>query len=141
MFAPPPHSWSASASITAFAICLATHPSGSCMSMAPSSKRGMASMSGVRSDKISVAVYVLSRNLLLWSFRILGRRPFFVKRTLGAPLYQHFRRDPCLPFGNSSMRPPCASSRLDTETFQEKSARLLPRSSSAWPYFSILQRE
>jgi len=34
--------------------------------------------------------------------------------------------------GNSSMRPPCDSSRLGTETFQEKSARLLHRSSSAW---------
>ena len=31
-----------------------------------SSKRGMASMSGVGSDKISVAVFVLSQNLLLW---------------------------------------------------------------------------
>ena len=36
------------------------------ISMAPSSKRGMASMSGVGSDKISIAVFVLSRNLLLW---------------------------------------------------------------------------
>ena len=37
------------------------------------------------------------------------------------------------------MRPSCASSRLATETLQEKSARLLLRSSSAWSYFSILQ--
>lgn len=36
------------------------------MSMAPSLKRGMANMSGVGSDKIYIAVFVLSRNLLLW---------------------------------------------------------------------------
>ena len=35
------------------------------MPMAPSSKRGMASMSGVESNKICVAVFVLSQNLLL----------------------------------------------------------------------------
>ena len=58
-------------------------PESSCISMAPPSKRDMASMSGVGSDKISVAVFVLSQNLLLWLFRILWRRPFFVKRTLG----------------------------------------------------------
>lgn len=34
--------------------------SSSCMSMAPSSKRGMASMSGTGSDKISIAFFVLS---------------------------------------------------------------------------------
>jgi len=34
--------------------------------------------------------------------------------------------------GGSSMRPSCDSSRLGTEAFQEKSARLLLRSSSAW---------
>ena len=33
--------------------------------VAPSSNRGMASMSGVGSDKISAAVLVLSQNLLL----------------------------------------------------------------------------
>lgn len=32
----------------------------------PSSKRGMASMSGVGSDKIFAAVFVLYQNLLLW---------------------------------------------------------------------------
>lgn len=63
---PPPHSWSASASITSFATCSAKRLSSSCISMAPSSKRGLASMSGVGSDKISVAVFVLSQNLLLW---------------------------------------------------------------------------
>ena len=65
-FAPPPHSWSASASITAFATRLASLRSSSCMSMPPSSKRGMASMSGDGPDKISAAVFVLSQNLLLW---------------------------------------------------------------------------
>ena len=60
LFAPPPRSWSASASITAFTTCSARRLSSSCMSMAPSSSRGMASMSGVGSDKISIAVFVLS---------------------------------------------------------------------------------
>ena len=73
LFAPPPRSWSASASITAFATCSARRLSSSCMSMAPSSGRGMAGMSGVGSDKIPVAVSVLSQNLLLlWRFQILG---------------------------------------------------------------------
>lgn len=36
------------------------------MSMAPSLKRGMASMSGAESDKIYIAIFVFSRNLLLW---------------------------------------------------------------------------
>lgn len=57
------------------------------MSMAPPSKRGMASMSGVGSDKIPVAVFVLSQNLLLWRFQNLGRGPFFVKRALGRRPY------------------------------------------------------
>lgn len=35
------------------------------------------------------------------------------------------------------MRPSSASLRLDTETFQEKSARLLLRSSSAWSFFQF----
>ena len=35
------------------------------MSMAPSLKRGMASMSGAGSDKICIAIFVFSRNLLL----------------------------------------------------------------------------
>lgn len=60
LFAPPPHSWSASASITSFTSYSASRLSSSCISMAPSSKRGMASMSGVGSDKISIAVFVLS---------------------------------------------------------------------------------
>lgn len=60
LFAQPPHSWSASASITAFMTYSASLRSSSCISMAPSSKRGMASMSGVGSDKISIAVFVLS---------------------------------------------------------------------------------
>lgn len=38
----------------------------SCMTMSPSSKRGMVCMSGVGSNKISAAVFVLSQNLLLW---------------------------------------------------------------------------
>lgn len=42
--------------------------------------------------------------------------------------------------GNSNMRPSCTSSRLETEAFQVKSVRLPPKSSSAWPYFSILQQ-
>lgn len=66
LFAPPPHSWSASASITAFTTCSARRLSSSCMSMAPSPNRGMASMSGVGSNKITIAVFVLSQNLLLW---------------------------------------------------------------------------
>lgn len=41
--------------------------------------------------------------------------------------------------GIFNMRPSCACSRLGTETFQEKSARLLSRSSSIWSYSSILQ--
>lgn len=65
LFAPPPHSWSASASNTSFTTCSARRLSSFCISMAPSSKRGMASMSGIGSDKISVAVFVLSQNLLL----------------------------------------------------------------------------
>ena len=55
--------------------------------VAPSSKWGMASMSSVGSDKISVAVFVLSQNLLMWWFQIPGRRPLFVKRTLGRRPY------------------------------------------------------
>lgn len=51
---------SATAAITAFTTCSASLRSSSCMSMAPSSKRGMASMSGVGSDKIPIAVFVLS---------------------------------------------------------------------------------
>lgn len=43
--------------------------------------------------------------------------------------------------GSFNMRPSSASSRLVTETFQEKSVRQPPKSSSAWPYFSILQSE
>ena len=50
LFAPPPHSRSASASITTFKTCAASPRSTTCMSMAPSSKRGMASISGVGSD-------------------------------------------------------------------------------------------
>ena len=42
----------------------------------------------------------------------------------------------CVSF---NMRPSCDSSRFGTEAFEEKPARLLPRSSSAWPYSSILQ--
>lgn len=38
------------------------------MSMAPSLKRDMASMSGAGSDKIYIAIFVLSRNLLLCDF-------------------------------------------------------------------------
>lgn len=34
--------------------------------VAPSLKRGMASMSGLGSDKISAAVFVLYQNLLFW---------------------------------------------------------------------------
>lgn len=34
--------------------------------VAPSSKRCMASMSGVGSNKISAAVFILFQNLLLW---------------------------------------------------------------------------
>lgn len=60
------NSWSASASIAAFTTCLASLGSSSRMSMAPSLKRGMASMSGAGSDKIYIAIFVLSRNLLLW---------------------------------------------------------------------------
>lgn len=51
---------SATAAITAFTTCSASLRSSSCMSMAPSSKRGMASMFGVGSDKIFIAVFVLS---------------------------------------------------------------------------------
>lgn len=63
---PAPRSWSASAPIAAFTACPARRLSSSCMSMAPSSKRGMASMSGVGPDKIPVTVFVLSQKLLLW---------------------------------------------------------------------------
>lgn len=56
--------------------------SSSCMSMTPSSNRDMASISGVGSDKISAVVFVLSQNLLLWRFQILGRKLLFVKRAL-----------------------------------------------------------
>lgn len=52
------------------------------MSMTPSSNRDMASISGVGSDKISAVVFVLSQNLLLWRFQILGRKLLFVKRAL-----------------------------------------------------------
>ena len=37
------------------------------------------------------------------------------------------------------MRPSCDQSRLDTEAFLEKFARLLLRSSSAWVYSLIMQ--
>lgn len=40
--------------------------------------------------------------------------------------------------GSFSLSPSCVFSRLDTGIFQEKSVRLLPRSSSAWPYSSIM---
>lgn len=66
LFAPPSLSWLVSTSITAFATRSTRGLSNSCMSMTPSSKRGMASMSGVGSDKISIEVLVLSQNLLLW---------------------------------------------------------------------------
>ena len=53
-----------------------------------------------------------------------------------------WRSDPCwvdyTRCGSFNMRPSCASSRLVTETFQEKPVRLLLRSSSAWAYSSIL---
>lgn len=61
---------------TAQLVCLGVHHgvhfcsvslrNSSCMTMSPSSKRGMACMSGVGSNKISAAVFVLSQNLLLW---------------------------------------------------------------------------
>lgn len=54
------------ANIAAFTTCLASLGSSSRMSMAPSLKRGMASMSGAGSDKIYIAIFVFSRNLLLW---------------------------------------------------------------------------
>lgn len=57
---PPPHGWSASASIMAFATCPTRRLSSSRTSMAPSLNRGTASMSGVGSNKIPVAVFVLS---------------------------------------------------------------------------------
>ena len=63
---PAPHSWSASASIAAVTTCSASLRSSPCMPIARSLKRGMASMPGVGSDKISIAVFVLSRDLLLW---------------------------------------------------------------------------
>ena len=66
LFAPPPQSRSASASITALTICSASLLKSSCMSMAPSSNLGMQGMSGIGSAKIPIAIFVLSQSLLLW---------------------------------------------------------------------------
>ena len=53
------------------------------MSMAPSSKRGTASMSGVGPDKIPVAVFVLSPEPVVVVISDSWTRAFFVKRVLG----------------------------------------------------------
>lgn len=78
------------------------------MSMAPSLKRGMASMSGAGSDKIYIAIFVLSRNLLLWLFLVPGRRPFFVKRALrGHPCTNIFGAIHEIEFRHSFWMPMC----------------------------------
>ena len=66
LFGPATHGWSASASIATSTTCSARRLSSSHMSMASSSKRGKESMSGVGSGGISMAVFVLSQNLLMW---------------------------------------------------------------------------